>query len=136
MNLNTPHHHPSYHLSSLSMNLSNLFLKQSIVLALTTCLLSLFHLSTTLSVNQFFPMSFLNLNFSSIKPLALVTPGPLTVSTLLMSPLLNHLTHLNTSIKSPLNLRLSSECSCRRFNLSLYSKYPSYHLRHSSLYGF
>ena len=77
---------------------SNLFLKLSTVPALTTCLLSLFHSFTTILVNQFLPISFLNLNLSSLKPFVHVLTFSLTMRTLFMSPLLKPLTHLNTFV--------------------------------------
>ena len=58
-----------YHLFFFSsINVSNLLLKISTVLALTTCLLSLFHSSSTLLENQFVHFFLLNLNLSSSKP--------------------------------------------------------------------
>lgn len=57
------------------MNLSNLFLNVTIVLTLNTSLLSLFDSYPTLLVNQFLPLSLLNLNLSSLNPLLHVVSG-------------------------------------------------------------
>ena len=59
----------TYHLFSPSIYVSNLFLKISTVFALTIYLLSMFHSSITLLVNQVFSIYFLNLNKSILKQL-------------------------------------------------------------------
>ncbi len=86
---------PTYHpLPSLSMYLSSLFLKVSVVLAPTTWLLSALHPSTTLLANQYLPMSLLNLIFLNLNPLPRVLPCSPTGNTLLTSPLLKPFIHL------------------------------------------
>ena len=72
-----------------------------------------------LLVNQLSSMSFL----FSLKPFVCVQTFYLTMKTLFMFPLLKALTHINTSIRSPLTLRLSKECELRGFNLSLSVKF-------------
>ena len=66
---------------------SSLLLKLPIVCALTTCWLSLFQSSTTLFVNQFLPISLLNLHFSSLNLLFFVLSWLLIVRTFPTSPL-------------------------------------------------
>ena len=69
-----------------------LFLKISTVPIFTTCLLSLFHSSTTQLVNQSLPISFLNLNLFKI--ICLYSNCLLDYEYLIMSPLLKPLTLL------------------------------------------
>ena len=82
--------------------------------------LNLFQSSTILFVNQSRPISLLNLHYSSLSPLFLVLSWLLIVRTFPTSALLKPFTHLNTSIKSPLTLRLSSECNLNEVSVCVY----------------
>ena len=77
------------HFSFSSIKLSSPLLKLPIVCSLTTCWLNLFQSSTTLFVNQFLLISFLNLHFSSLNPLLILLSWLLTVWTFPTTPLLN-----------------------------------------------
>ena len=83
------------HLPSPSIKLASLLLKLPIVCALTTCWLSLFQSSTILFVNQFLPISFINLHFFSLNPLLLVLSSSLyALSSSINSSQYKHTFHL------------------------------------------
>ncbi|KAG0716225.1 Protein scarlet [Chionoecetes opilio] len=118
------------------MNLSSLLLKLPIDSALTTCLLSPCQSFTTLFVNQFFPISFLNLRPSNHIFLCSYVSQPLVASLFPSSPPPGWVTSVlppstprtSTSTRSPYSL--ATNCApgkgfqevCDNFAVSAYAK--------------
>lgn len=84
-------------------------IKAFIVFASTTHRLSLFHSSITLFVNEFFRVSFLNLNLSCLYPLLDVLTAVFNKSTSFKSLFSISCIHLSTLIKSKCSQRLFRE---------------------------